>query len=161
MQDYIARDSAEYADAIVERLILSVDRLVSFPESGRLVPEAFDPKIRELLVQSYRVIYRLKRCGAVLSNHQTSKAGQDAGSLVSRPEARAPSFVWRKAGAMPIRPVQRSMVRSGRSRLDLFLEDSRSIPNQTSSSFPLDNQGTATERTTPLTSLSRPGGQPR
>ncbi|MGQ0557361.1 MAG: type II toxin-antitoxin system RelE/ParE family toxin [Nitrospiraceae bacterium] len=61
IQDYIARDSAEYADAIVERLILSVDRLVSFPESGRLVPEAFDPKIRELLVQSYRVIYRLKK----------------------------------------------------------------------------------------------------
>ena len=64
IQDYIARDSAEYADAIVERLILSVDRLASFPESGRLAPEAFDPKIRELLVQSYRVIYRLKKGSA-------------------------------------------------------------------------------------------------
>jgi toxin ParE1/3/4 len=52
IQNYIARDSAEYADAVVERLILSVGRLASFPESGRLVPEAFDPKIRELLVQA-------------------------------------------------------------------------------------------------------------
>jgi len=64
IQDYISRDSAEYADAVVERLVFSVDRLVSFPESGRLVPESTDPKIRELLVQGYRVIYRLKK-GAV------------------------------------------------------------------------------------------------
>lgn len=35
IQDYIAKDSAEYADALIERLILSVDRLESFPESGR------------------------------------------------------------------------------------------------------------------------------
>ncbi len=64
IQDYIARDSAEYADAVVERLVLSVDQLVSFPESGRFVPESTDPKIREILVQGYRVIYRLKK-GAV------------------------------------------------------------------------------------------------
>jgi len=63
IQDYIARDSAEYADALVERLIVSVsvDRLASFPESGRLIPEATDPRIRELLVESYWVIYRLKK----------------------------------------------------------------------------------------------------
>ncbi len=61
IQDYIAKDSAEYADAMVERLVLSVDRLTSFPESGRQVPEAANPKVRELIVSSYRVIYRLKR----------------------------------------------------------------------------------------------------
>ena len=61
IQDYITRDSAEYADALIERLILSVDRLESFPESGRRVPESTDPKVRELLVESYRVIYRLKK----------------------------------------------------------------------------------------------------
>ena len=61
IHDYIARDSAEYADAVVEHLVLSVDRLASFPESGRLVPEASDPKIRELLSQNYRVIYRLRK----------------------------------------------------------------------------------------------------
>jgi addiction module RelE/StbE family toxin len=60
-QAYIARDSAEYADALIERLILSVDRLESFPESGRRVPESTDPKVRELLVESYRIIYRLKK----------------------------------------------------------------------------------------------------
>ena len=61
IQDYIARDSVEYADALIERLILSVERLESFSESGRRVPESTDPKVRELLVEGYRVIYRLKK----------------------------------------------------------------------------------------------------
>lgn len=64
IQDYIARDSAEYADAVIERLILSVGQLESFPESGRRVPESADPKIQELLVECYRIIYRLRK-GAV------------------------------------------------------------------------------------------------
>jgi len=64
IQNYIARDSAEYADAIVDRLILSVDQLEAFPDSGRRVPESADSKIRELLVESYRIIYR-RRKGAV------------------------------------------------------------------------------------------------
>jgi toxin ParE1/3/4 len=61
IQDYIARDSAEYADAVIERLILSVDQLESFPESGRRVLESADPKIRELLGERYRIIYRLRK----------------------------------------------------------------------------------------------------
>lgn len=61
IQDYIARDYAEYADALIERLILSVDRLELFPESGWRASESTDPKVRELLVESHRVIYRLKK----------------------------------------------------------------------------------------------------
>lgn len=61
IQDYIARDSVEYADAFIERLTLSVDQLESFPESGRRVPESTDPKVRELLVEGYCVIYWLKK----------------------------------------------------------------------------------------------------
>lgn len=61
IQDYIARDSPEYAESLIERLILSVDQLATFPASGRHVPEARDPKIRELLVEGYRLIYRFRR----------------------------------------------------------------------------------------------------
>lgn len=61
IQDYIARDSAEYAEAIVERLILSVDQLETFPDSGRRVPESADSKVRELLVESYSIIYRRRK----------------------------------------------------------------------------------------------------
>lgn len=58
IHDYIARDSVDYADALVERLILSVG---SFLESGRRVPESTNLKVRELLVEGYRVMYRLKK----------------------------------------------------------------------------------------------------
>jgi plasmid stabilization system protein ParE len=34
--------------------------LQQFAERGRLVPEEKDPKIRELFVQSYRLIYRIR-----------------------------------------------------------------------------------------------------
>lgn len=61
IRNYIARDSTDYADAIVERLILSVDQLEAFPESGRRVPESADTKVRELLVESYRIIYRRRK----------------------------------------------------------------------------------------------------
>lgn len=60
IHDYIARDSAEYADAFAERLIMSAERLRSFPTSGRVVPEAKDRHVREILVESYRIIYRVK-----------------------------------------------------------------------------------------------------
>jgi hypothetical protein len=30
-----------------------------FPESGRIVPERQDPAVREVIVQPYRLVYRL------------------------------------------------------------------------------------------------------
>ena len=60
IQDYLSKDSVEYANAVVERLILSAERLESFPQSGRPVPEASDLKVRELIVSGYRIIYRLR-----------------------------------------------------------------------------------------------------
>ncbi|MBI4401580.1 MAG: type II toxin-antitoxin system RelE/ParE family toxin [Nitrospirae bacterium] len=61
IQDYLARDSSEYANAVVERLIQSVERLRSFPESGRLVPEAPNTKVREFFVSCYRIIHRARK----------------------------------------------------------------------------------------------------
>ena len=61
IQDYLARESPEYADSVIERLILSVERLKSFPESGRVVPEASDLKVRELSLSTYRIMYRLRK----------------------------------------------------------------------------------------------------
>jgi addiction module RelE/StbE family toxin len=64
IRDYIARDSAAYADLVVRRILAAVERLRIFPESGRVVPERNDPAIREVIVRPYRVVYRL-RDGAV------------------------------------------------------------------------------------------------
>lgn len=56
---YIARDSAAYASAVVKKILESTRILNRFPDSGRQVPEFQDRAIRELLVYSYRVIYRV------------------------------------------------------------------------------------------------------
>ncbi len=61
IHDYLARDSHEYAQSFVERLILSVERLRPFPERGRLVPEAPNAKVRELMADGYRLIYRVRK----------------------------------------------------------------------------------------------------
>ena len=58
IHDFIARDSPSAASALVERVIAGSERLASFPASGRVVPELPDLGYREIIVQSYRVIYR-------------------------------------------------------------------------------------------------------
>lgn len=58
IREYIARDSTLYADLVVRRIVAGVDRLASFPESGHVVPERGDPKIREVIVKPYRIVYR-------------------------------------------------------------------------------------------------------
>ena len=46
-------------------LISKVKSLEQFPEIGRVVPEFGNPVIREIVVRSYRVIYRV--------NHERNK----------------------------------------------------------------------------------------
>jgi len=60
LHSYIATDSTVYASSFVQRIILAVERLTSFPRLGRVVPEADEETIRELLFQNYRIIYRIK-----------------------------------------------------------------------------------------------------
>lgn len=60
IRDYVARDSAKYATLLVERLIDSVEQVAHFPEVGRVVPEYQRADLRELILGSYRVVYRLR-----------------------------------------------------------------------------------------------------
>jgi toxin ParE1/3/4 len=57
---YIIRDSSFYARCFGQKVVLATRRLKDFPESGRLIPEADDKSLREIIVQSYRVMYRLE-----------------------------------------------------------------------------------------------------
>lgn len=56
----IVQDAPSAAAALILRLIDSVSRLGEFPESGRVVPEFGVRSLRELIVGSYRVVYRLR-----------------------------------------------------------------------------------------------------
>jgi addiction module RelE/StbE family toxin len=60
IRDYIASDSPRYAALVVERIVVGVERLRNFPESGRLVPERNSREIREVIVRPYRIVYRLR-----------------------------------------------------------------------------------------------------
>ena len=60
IKTYISKDSPHYARAFIERIFTAVDRLLNFPLSGRVVPEAEDQEVREIIVQSYRVMYRIE-----------------------------------------------------------------------------------------------------
>ena len=57
---YVARDSAHYADLLVERLVSTVARLEANPLSGRVVPEIDDEALREVIHGNYRIVYRLR-----------------------------------------------------------------------------------------------------
>jgi plasmid stabilization system protein ParE len=52
--------SPAYAELIARQLVASVERLESFPESRRLVPERQDPAIREIALSPYRIVYRYR-----------------------------------------------------------------------------------------------------
>lgn len=56
---YISLDSPERAVRFGQLLVSSTKRLGDYPELGRVVPEFGNPAIREIVVRSYRVIYRL------------------------------------------------------------------------------------------------------
>jgi plasmid stabilization system protein ParE len=57
---FIAQDSRSYADLEARRIVAAVDRLRTFPESGRPVPERQDPAVREIITSPYRIVYRLR-----------------------------------------------------------------------------------------------------
>ena len=59
IHDYIARDSIFYAQKVSSEIVEKSEKLNSFPEVGRIVPEIEDPNIRELLIYSYRLIYEV------------------------------------------------------------------------------------------------------
>ena len=59
--DYIARDSPNYAAAMVREVREAARSLSRLAERGRMVPEFREPAIRQLLVGNYRLIYQVSK----------------------------------------------------------------------------------------------------
>ncbi len=57
---YIARDSHEYGQRIVDRLTRRSQQIGDFPLSGRKVPEFEMGQVREVIEGPYRIIYHIK-----------------------------------------------------------------------------------------------------
>ena len=58
---FIANDSEFYAQLFAVDILQAVERLADFPESGRIVPEANNPIIREIILGNYRIVYRFRK----------------------------------------------------------------------------------------------------
>ena len=55
--DFIARDKPMAAARWARRLMDTAERIALFPSSGRVVPEIDRPEIREVILESYRIVY--------------------------------------------------------------------------------------------------------
>lgn len=58
---YISYDKPGAAQNWIDSIFNAVKRLGRFPKSGRLVPEIDRPNIREMILGSYRIVYRIEK----------------------------------------------------------------------------------------------------
>ena len=56
---YIAKDNPHHARAFGNHLIDKALSIGAFPERGRVVPEAGEPSVREIIHGPYRIIYEV------------------------------------------------------------------------------------------------------
>jgi len=60
IEDFIAVDNPTRAEDFIDFLINKADLMPENPQMGRVVPEFSSPKIRELIVKNYRIVYRIR-----------------------------------------------------------------------------------------------------
>ena len=56
---FVAHSSPQYATKVVDRLTKRSQQIATFPRSGRIVPEANNVNIREVIEGPYRIIYHI------------------------------------------------------------------------------------------------------
>lgn len=63
---YISEFDPAAAARFGQSVFDAVDRLIDFPELGRVVPEFRDPTIREIIRRPCRIVYRIKKDEALV-----------------------------------------------------------------------------------------------
>jgi len=59
IHDFIALESKYYAVKVIEDIIELSEKIEPMSARGRIVPEFGDPRVRELFIYSYRLIYEI------------------------------------------------------------------------------------------------------
>jgi len=59
IENYIAEDSPTVAQKFIQRIFERIEQLYDYPESGKVVDEFRNTKIRELVLKRYRIIYEI------------------------------------------------------------------------------------------------------
>lgn len=57
IEEYFLQVAPDYADIIVDEIKARVQQVEEFPRIGRMVPDMYDPAIREVLYRNYRIVY--------------------------------------------------------------------------------------------------------
>lgn len=60
IEEYIARDDPEAAERWIRKILEKIQRAGESPRAGRIVPELADKSIREVLLKTYRIVYRIE-----------------------------------------------------------------------------------------------------
>ena len=64
IHDFIAQDSRYYAKKVTQEIREKADTLNGLPNIGKVVPEVGKPRIQELHIYSYRIMYQVAGEGA-------------------------------------------------------------------------------------------------
>ena len=58
--EYISSNSKIYGKKVIDDIVRRTEQLNRFSSSGRMVEELNSPRVREILIYSYRLIYQIK-----------------------------------------------------------------------------------------------------
>ena len=81
IHEFISLDSKFYADRFINKIVsgypiakATEEKLIEFPESGRIIPEKEENDLRELIEGNYRIFYRMQRNNVtILRIHNSAK----------------------------------------------------------------------------------------
>ena len=59
ISDYYCEVAPSYAERFEEQIFEATRRLEPFPRSGRVIPEAEDGQLREVIYRAYRIMYHV------------------------------------------------------------------------------------------------------
>ncbi len=84
IDDYIARDNPAAAERWVAKLIATAEAAARLPLAGRVVPEKGRADVREVLLRTYRIVYRVREHGILVltvfeGHHLFPRGASDAG----------------------------------------------------------------------------------
>lgn len=63
ISDYFREASPSYAERFEEQVFEATRRLETFPQSGRVIPEAEEDALREVIYRDYRIMYHVDGAG--------------------------------------------------------------------------------------------------
>lgn len=66
LSDYLRDVAPSYAERFEEQVFAATRRLELFPRPGRVIPEAEEEQLREVVYRDYRIMYHVSDEGEVL-----------------------------------------------------------------------------------------------